>query len=162
MNLVGHKGRWQEITINPYSDGEPRQWPGPGTNYVSSGVESYLCNLAQAWANQTGIAEPGKLHSLALRFASRKRARPPTLHVSTQAGMVWKSGHYGSHFITRITDKMHSRLQVSDTISTRCQMDLQHSRRLSQAVRKSTNACLATRVVASSTRPRLSKSIFFG
>jgi hypothetical protein len=57
--IIGRKGHWEKLHIEPYSDGEQRQWPTKP--YRPSSEERYLISLAKAWAEKLGVEQPGKI-----------------------------------------------------------------------------------------------------
>lgn len=69
--IIGKKGHWQKLPIEPFSDGEQRQWPSKP--YRPSSEERYLIALAKAWSENLGIQQPGMArsfyhHTLGLNF----------------------------------------------------------------------------------------------
>ncbi len=61
--IIGSKGRWQSLPLEPYTDGEQRQWPA--RPYRPSSNERYLIGLAKAWSEKLGVQQPGEKGSLA-------------------------------------------------------------------------------------------------
>ncbi len=57
-DTIGKKGVWKVRHINEYSDGDPSKWPGR-PQYRPSSEERYLWQLAKAWVNKDGLAQPG-------------------------------------------------------------------------------------------------------
>ncbi|EXJ62226.1 hypothetical protein A1O7_02659 [Cladophialophora yegresii CBS 114405] len=55
--IIGRKGHWQRLHVEPYSDGEQRQWPAKP--YRPGSEERYLISLAKAWAQKLGVEQPG-------------------------------------------------------------------------------------------------------
>ncbi|ETI23912.1 hypothetical protein G647_05719 [Cladophialophora carrionii CBS 160.54] len=55
--IIDRKGHWQRLHVEPYSDGEQRQWPAKP--YRPSSEERYLISLAKAWAQKLGVEQPG-------------------------------------------------------------------------------------------------------
>lgn len=51
-------GPWQALTIEPYSDGDQKFWPGKPT-YVPSDERVYRMKVARAWAQHTSILQNG-------------------------------------------------------------------------------------------------------
>ncbi|RMZ82584.1 hypothetical protein DV738_g1512, partial [Chaetothyriales sp. CBS 135597] len=57
FSRIGKNGTWRKLVIEDFSDGEKRFWPS--APYRTSSEEVYLIALGEAWAKETGIAQPG-------------------------------------------------------------------------------------------------------
>ena len=57
------RGGWQEVAIYPYSDGDPRHWPGKPA-YLPANEANHRIKVAAEWMREQGRGEP----SMCLRF----------------------------------------------------------------------------------------------
>ncbi|KAH0828244.1 hypothetical protein AYO21_03801 [Fonsecaea monophora] len=55
--IIGRKGQWQVLPIQPYSDADQRTWPPKP--YRPSSEERHLITLAKAWSEKMGIQRTG-------------------------------------------------------------------------------------------------------
>jgi len=138
--VIGRKGHWQPLPIEPHSDGEQRQWPAQP--YRPSSEERYFITLAKAWAEKLAIQQPGKMRP-------NVRDKRPT----SPASFVL--------YEMRVTLVLTG-FQALSTILTSCPMATAFSRRRHPTEPRPTNACLATSPAGTTTQACVFSHTSFG
>ena len=67
-STMNKPGPWVVQHINPSSDGSPSSWRGPPYRAISNDV--YRVKVGKLWAEQKGIATPGKSARLRVAYES--------------------------------------------------------------------------------------------